>query len=148
MRRAFHSVANPARAAEYFSRLADREANAISSSLSEVQENQLGVEVAITSVNLPRKYLIRNVHVPAYTFHTIAVNLNVIGHLPFDSFSYNPGRTLVKYCDPGLMLNFEFFYNRLNQIVVDCLGITMSELVALFLHFGQVGPDVSVPEIL
>jgi len=31
MRRAFHSVANPARAAEYFSRLADRDANAISS---------------------------------------------------------------------------------------------------------------------
>jgi hypothetical protein len=79
MRRAFHSVANPARAAEYFSRLADREANAISFSLSEVQENQLGVEVAITSVNLPRKYLIRNVHVPAYTLHAIAVNLNVIG---------------------------------------------------------------------
>ena len=47
-------------------------------------------------VSLSRKYLIRNVHLPAHTLHTIAVNLNVIGHLPLDSFSSNPCRALVK----------------------------------------------------
>jgi hypothetical protein len=40
------------------------------------------------SVNFSRKDLIRNVHVPANTLHTIAVNLNVISHLPLGFLSH------------------------------------------------------------